>query len=116
MASVISIISDIRKMLETMEVQLKNGEHVGDIIASIKNTTHILERQCMVIDDGNDYRLKSTELELQFARQTVELLNHRLRSKEHLLRKEVLDRDMGEEKDQAYENGDRIVQTYFVLK
>ena len=36
MASVISIISDIRKMLETMEVQLKNGEHVGDIIASIK--------------------------------------------------------------------------------
>ena len=82
----------------------------------MKNAMHILERQLKVINVGNDYRLKSIELQLQFAQQTVELLKLRLRSTEHLLREGVLVRDVEEEKDKDYENGDMIVQSSFSSK
>ena len=62
------------QMLETMEGKVKNGYFLGNIIDSMKNEIYILKRELEVYDDKNDYRLKSKEMELQFARQTIELL------------------------------------------
>ena len=89
-----------------MERQIKNGYHLGNIINNTKNEIHILKRQLKVCDDRNYYRWKNKEMELQFARQTIELLKHRLRSREHLPVIGKLAHGVEEEENQSPENGE----------
>ena len=101
------------EMLETMKGKVKNGYFLGNIIDNMKNEIYILKRKLEVYDDRNDYRLKSKEMELQFARQTIELLKHRLRSREHLPMIGKLALGVEEEENQTHENGEGILECSF---
>ena len=52
-------------------------------------------------------------MELQFARQTIELLKHRLRSREHLPMIGKLAHGVEEEENQTHENGEGILECSF---
>ena len=94
------------EMLETMEGKVTNGYFLGNIIDNMKNEIYILKRKLEIYDDKNDYCLKSKEMDLQFARQTIELLKHRLRSREHLPVIGKLAHGVEEEENQSHENGE----------
>ena len=94
------------EMLESMEGEVNNGYFLGNIIDNMKNEIYILKRKMEDYDDKNDYRLKSKEMELQLARQTIELLKHRLRSREHLPVIGKLAHGVEEEENQSPENGE----------
>ena len=96
-------IRRLMEMLGKMERNVKNGGYLlGNIIDNMKNEIYILKRQLEVYDDRNDYRLKSKEMQLQFARRTIELLKHRLRSKEHLTMTANPAQCVEEEEDQTH--------------
>ena len=94
------------EMLETMQGEVNNDYFLRSIIDNMKNEIYILKRKLEVYDDKHDYRWKSKERELQFARQTIELLKHRLRSREHLPMIGKLAHGVEEEENQSHENGE----------